>query len=243
MEFVFSLNASTKDCYTQVTSLNHLKGDYQMEITWLGHSSVCINSRDEILITDPFDTSHSGMMPSKKSNIVTVSNDDPKYSTTKALDGDPYIINGPGEYEIGQYYITGMATAIAGSTDDETRRTNVVYSIRAEGLVICQLGGLNQKLTSSQLDQLRQANILLAPIANNSALDHENLQEIINAIQPRILIPLEYIEENNGDAPTGLEKFLTNTGSTETTGINRLNIDETKLPAEMKIQILNPQSS
>ena len=29
MEFVFSLNRDIKDCYTQVTSLNHLKGDYQ----------------------------------------------------------------------------------------------------------------------------------------------------------------------------------------------------------------------
>lgn len=210
-----------------------------MEITWLGHSSVCINSRDEILITDPFDTSHSGMMPSRKSDIVTVSNSNPKYSTTKALSGDPYIVNGPGEYEIGQYYITGIPTQL----DELNQEINVVYTIRAEGLVICQLGGLNQKLTSSQLDQLRQANILLAPIAKNSSLSHELLQEIISAIQPRILIPLEYIEDNDGSTPTGLDTFLTNTGSTETTGINRLNIDETKLPAELKVQILNPQRS
>jgi len=210
-----------------------------MEITWLGHSSVCINSRDEILITDPFDTSHNGMMPSRKSDIVTVSNSDPKYSTTKAISGNPYIVNGPGEYEIGQYYITGIATQLDASREE----INVVYTIRAEGLVICQLGGLNQKLTSGQLDQLRQANILLAPIAKSSSLAHENLQEIISAIQPRILIPLEYIEENHDGTPTGLETFLTNTGTTDTIGINRLNIDETKLPAEMKIQILNPQSS
>ena len=213
-----------------------------MEITWLGHSSVCINSRDEILITDPFDTSHNGMMPSRKSDIVTVSNSDPKYSTTKAISGNPYIVNGPGEYEIGQYYITGIATPLTESTSEDPK-INVIYTIRAEGLVICQLGGINQKLTSGQLDQLRQANILLAPIAKSSSLAHENLQEIISAIQPRILIPLEYIEENDDGTPTGLETFLTNTGTTDAIGINRLNIDETKLPAEMKIQILNPQSS
>ena len=210
-----------------------------MEITWLGHSSVCINSRDEILITDPFDTSHNGMMPSRKPDIVTVSNSDPKYSTTKAISGNPYIVNGPGEYEIGQYYITGIATQLDASREE----INVVYTIRAEGLVICQLGGLNQKLTSGQLDQLRQANILLAPIAKSSSLAHENLQEIISAIQPRILIPLEYIEENDDGTPTGLDTFLTNTGTTDAIGINRLNIDETKLPAELKIQILNPQNS
>ena len=210
-----------------------------MEITWLGHSSVCINSRDEILITDPFDTSHNGMMPSRKSDIVTVSNSDPKYSTTKAISGNPYIVNGPGEYEIGQYYITGIATQL----DALREEINVVYTIRAEGLVICQLGGLNQKLTSAQLDQLRQANILLAPIAKSSSLAHETLQEIISAIQPRILIPLEYIEENDDGTPTGLDTFLTNTGTIDAIGINRLNIDETKLPAELKIQILNPQNS
>ena len=241
MEFVFTLNAYIKDCYTQVISLNHLKGDYQMEITWLGHSSVCINSRDAILITDPFDTSHGGIMPSRKADIITVSNPDPKYSTTKALGGNPYIIDGPGEYEIGHYYVTGTATPIS-EPSDQKGDTNVVYSIRAEGLVICQLGRLTRKLSSAQLDQLRQANILLAPISNSNPLKHEMLHEIISAIQPRILIPLEYIEETDGTSPTGLEKFLTDIGSTETTGINRLNIDETKLPAELKVQILNPQS-
>ena len=242
MRIRFSLNASLKHCYTHVVSLKHLKGDEQMEITWLGHSSVCINSRDVILITDPFDSSNDRLMPSRKADIITVSNSNSKYSTTTAVDGNPYIVTGPGEYEIGKHYITGTGTALSGSSDPKPA-INTVYVIRVEGLVIGQLGGLTQKLSSPQLDQLRQVNILLAPIANSCSLESETLQEIISAIQPRILIPLEYIEEPDGNGQTGLDKFLSNIGSTETVGINKLNIDETKLPAELKVQILNPQNS
>ena len=75
-----------------------------MEINWLGHSSISINSRDIILITDPFDTSDGEFFNSPNANIVTVSNNDLKHSSTSGVKGSPKIISGPGEYEIKHFY-------------------------------------------------------------------------------------------------------------------------------------------
>ena len=212
-----------------------------MEITWLGHSSVRINSRDIILVTDPYDTSDGTFMPLQKADIVTVSNDSPKHSHMSSVTGNPHLVHGPGEYEISHFYITGTGTAL--DDGEETGgKVNTFYTIRAEGLTLCHLGALNRKLTPAQLDRLRQTQILIAPVSGEGILPTSALQEIISSIQPRVLIPVQY-----GDGgPDGLEspdRFFTNIGVAELPpSSNRLTVNETNLPADMRINLLNRQT-
>ena len=208
-----------------------------MEITWLGHASVCINSRDVLLVTDPYDSSEGVFMSPSKADIVISSNSDPKHSNTSAISGTPRIIKGPGEYEVSHFYITGTGTA---GTDDEQIGTpiNTIYTIRVEGLVISHLGALNKKLPAAQMDTLRQTQILIAPISGEGSLNKSDLQEVVSAIQPRILIPVQH----GSSGPEGLQQpqeVLTDLGFTEIPDpAPRLNVTETNLPAELQIQML-----
>ena len=208
-----------------------------MEITWLGHASVCINSRDVLLVTDPYDSSEGIFMSPSKADIVISSNSDPKHSNTSAISGTPRIIKGPGEYEVSHFYITGTGTA---GTDDEQIGTpiNTIYTIRVEGLVISHLGALNKKLPAAQMDTLRQTQILIAPISGEGSLNKSDLQEVVSAIQPRILIPVQH----GSSGPEGLQQpqeILTDLGITEFPDpAPRLNVTETNLPAELQIQML-----
>ena len=208
-----------------------------MEITWLGHASVCINSRDVLLVTDPYDSSEGVFMSPSKADIVISSNSDPKHSNTSAISGTPRIIKGPGEYEVSHFYITGTGTA---GTDDEQIGTpiNTIYTIRVEGLVISHLGALNKKLPAAQMDTLRQTQILITPISGEGSLNKSDLQEVVSAIQPRILIPVQH----GSSGPEGLQQpqeVLTDLGFTEIPDpAPRLNVTETNLPAELQIQML-----
>ena len=208
-----------------------------MEITWLGHASVCINSRDVLLVTDPYDSSEGIFMSPSKADIVISSNSDPKHSNTSAISGTPRIIKGPGEYEVSHFYITGTGTA---GTDDEQIGTpiNTIYTIRVEGLVISHLGALNKKLPAAQMDTLRQTQILITPISGEGSLNKSDLQEVVSAIQPRILIPVQH----GSSGPEGLQQpqeILTDLGITEFPDpAPRLNVTETNLPAELQIQML-----
>ena len=208
-----------------------------MEITWLGHASVCINSRDVLLVTDPYDSSEGTFMSPSKADIVISSNSDPKHSNTSAITGTPQIIDGPGEYEISHFYITGTGTA---ATDEQHfgAPINTIYTIRVEGLVISHLGALNRKLPAAQMDTLRQTQILIAPISGDGSLNKSDLQEIVSAIQPRILIPVQH----GTTGPEGLQQpqeVLTDIGITELPDpAPRLNVTETNLPAELQIQML-----
>ena len=212
-----------------------------MEINWLGHSSVSINSRDLILITDPYDSSDGTFMNPQKADIVTVSHDSPKHSNVDSVSGDPHLINGPGEYEINNFYITGHGTALTTIDQGSARKMNTLYTIRAEGLTVCHLGALSQKLTPSQIDQIGRIEVLFVPVTPPEDEDNTIIQETITALQPRIVVPIQYATGNASNDLPNPTKFFDTIGAVDKVPQNRLNITETNLPAETTSVVLTRQ--
>jgi len=214
-----------------------------MEITWLGHSSVAINSRDIILVTDPFDNSNGTFMNPHKADIVTTSNDDPKHSNAPILTGDPKLLSGPGEYEIKHIYINGIATGV--EDEDGNKELNTIFAIKVEGISICHIGNLNQKLSTDQQDKLGKPQILIIPLppeTDDSNFNPYLLQDTITTLQPRIIIPVtsnqHKIVTNGG---TSTKAFIAELGGGDAEPQNKLNVTSTNLPQERKIVRLNHQ--
>ena len=211
-----------------------------MEINWLGHSSISINSRDIILITDPFDNSDGEFFDSPKADIVTVSNDDPKHSNVSGVKGTPKIISGPGEYEIKHFYLTGIGSGVQSQDNSLNEAVNTIYSIKVEGLIICHIGNLKQKLTPAQFDQIGKPHVLLLPMPDQIPFNNSNLQELITSLQPRIIIPIttnDYISSE--ESVTTKDAFISELGGSEIQPQNRLNVTDTNLPPERKVILLN----
>ena len=112
-----------------------------MEIFWLGHSCFQLRGKQVTVITDPFSPQHgstSGDLSrlSKLSTpIVTVSHNHPGHNNVTAIGGNPRVVHGPGEYEISDVLISGIA-----SFHDEQRGQlygrNTIYIIHMDDLVI-----------------------------------------------------------------------------------------------------------
>ena len=210
-----------------------------MEIIWLGHSSVSVNSRDLILITDPYDSSDGTFMAPLKGDIVTVSHDDSKHSNVDSVSGNPRIIDGPGEYEISNFYIIGHGTALTTIDQGSTRKINTIYTIRAEGLTLCHIGALSQKLTPSQIDQIGAVDLLFVPVTPPEDEDNTVIQETIGSLQPRIVVPVQYTLGTPSEDLPNPAKFFDSIGATEKEPQNRLTVTETNLPAETTPFLLN----
>jgi hypothetical protein len=59
-----------------------------------------------------------------KADIVTVSHEAPGHNYVSAVKGKSHVITGPGEYEIGGVFITGVQTnGHSKRTDEEPRNT------------------------------------------------------------------------------------------------------------------------
>ena len=132
-----------------------------MDISWLGHSCVRIQSNDATLIADPYAESTGLSLAHQRADIVTISHEHPNHSHYAAIEGSPRVLRGPGEYEIGSFYITGMGTDRKGLEEENV--TNTVFVIHAEGLSFCHSGDLNHPLSPRQLEGLGQPDILFVP--------------------------------------------------------------------------------
>ena len=231
-----------------------------MDITWLGHSAVRIRGSQLVIVTDPYDISIGAKMSKVKADIVSVSHDHPHHSYVEAVEGDPKVLSGPGEYEIGNFYISGMGTArypkppskeVDTETDDEgsepeatnwNRQINTVYTFRSEGLRICHLGAIGQTLSARQTEELNQADVLIIPVGGNSTIDIGKAAQLVSTIGPRIVVPVHYRINGMDEDEEPVERFLGEVGAVDVTPQTRLNVSVTNLPKDMTVVVLQMSS-
>ena len=207
-----------------------------MEIAWLGHACVRMRSRGATLIADPFGASLGIPLRPQPADIVTVScAGDPHHSAVDALGGDPKVLQGPGEYEVSGFSISGMGTDRGGDTGE--RVINTVYRIRTEGLTLCHLGDLNIPLTARQIEFLDGVDVLFAP-AGGGALSPTAIAEIVGRIGPRIVVPLHYSDGGVPDDLEPIDDFLAAMGGAPETPGAKLNVTATGLPGDTQVSVL-----
>ncbi len=139
-----------------------------MEITWYGHSCFRLTERNmATVVADPFDNKSIGYFPLKlKADIVTVSHDAPGHNNTDAVKGTSHVITGPGEFEIGGVFITGVQTDGAGRAKKakEEAVRNTLYVFDYDGITVAHLGDLKQVPTQAEVEALGTVNVALIPV-------------------------------------------------------------------------------
>lgn len=124
-----------------------------MEITWYGHSCFRLTERGlATVVTDPFDTDVIGYEALKlKGDIVTVSHDAPGHNYVSAVKGKSHTITGPGEYEIGGVFITGVQTNGHTKRDSDELK-NTLYVFDYMGVTIAHLGDLRRVPSQAEIE-------------------------------------------------------------------------------------------
>ncbi len=92
-----------------------------MEISWYGLSCFRLTERGlATVVTDPYDNHVAGYEALKlRADIVSVSHNAPGHNCVSAVKGYSRLITGPGEYEIGGVFITGIQTNGHSKRDDD----------------------------------------------------------------------------------------------------------------------------
>jgi L-ascorbate metabolism protein UlaG (beta-lactamase superfamily) len=213
-----------------------------MDITWHGHSCFRINERGMAsVVTDPYDPEVVGIDPGKlRADVVTISCDDPAHNYLKGIRGKAFEITGPGEYEVGGVFITGVR--INGSNkkraSDEMR--NTVYVIDYGGLKVAHLGELNSVPSQTEVEGLGEVNIALVPIGGRTSLNAAKAAEVISLLEPSIVIPMHYAMSGSLMKLDPLSKFLKEMGLTsiETEETIKLS-SNSALPEETRVMVLD----
>ena len=219
-----------------------------MEITWYGLSCFRLVERGAAtVVTDPYDCAETGGQPLKlAADIVTVSHNAPTANYLDAVTGAPYIITGPGEYEVGDVFITGIQTGgrRAGEEDQNSSsapQTNTLYTIDYNALTVAHLGDVSRVPTQAEIEALGTVNVALVPIGSSRGLNAARIAEVISMLEPNIVIPMHYAPASHGLPLDALSKFLKEMGLSEAETRPSLKITSTSLPEETKVIVLDQQ--
>jgi L-ascorbate metabolism protein UlaG (beta-lactamase superfamily) len=163
-----------------------------MKIKWLGHSCFKITSSKGIrILTDPFDDNVGYKIPSVEADIVTTSHGHYDHNFVDCVKGNFEVLNKVGNFYIKDIPIVGIHT-YHDNEDGAKRGDNVIYVFNVDGMRVCHLGDLGHLLSSAQIEMLGNIDFLLIPIGGNYTIDAEAAIEVINQINPKIVIPMHY---------------------------------------------------
>ena len=214
-----------------------------MDISWFGKSSVLLRVRTDgtTLLADPHKNIKNA--DAKAILISTETIDERQIPTSKE---ETHLINGPGEFELGSAYITGMGishnrskpTVVPISSEVETSNEDDTESEIIEELDSCLVASIKRAPSARQLAELRQAEIIIAPIAEeDEGMPTNRLAELIRSVDPRVFIPLNLTKNQ-----TSINTLIEELGISEENIVRdqaRLSVTDRSLPLDMRINILS----
>ena len=217
-----------------------------MQIIWRGQSCFQIltsQGKDSqiSLVIDPFGNSLGLRVPEFAADIVLVTHDHDDHNNLEAVKGNPFIIDGPGEYEIKGVYIQGIPAFHDKNFGKEKGRVTI-YTIESEEMRICHMGDFGQKeLFSEQLEDIGEVDVLLIPVGGNYTIGSQEAPKIISQIEPKIVVPMHYSLPKLKIKLEGVEKFLKAMGKKMPEPLPKLTVKKKDLSSEeTNIVVLKP---
>jgi L-ascorbate metabolism protein UlaG (beta-lactamase superfamily) len=216
-----------------------------MEIVWYGLSCFRLTERGMAsVIIDPYDDSVGYGSLRLKADIVCISHDAPGHNFVEAVKGEKRIIRGPGEFEIGGVFITGISThhdgEAAGKKKPAARKeTNTLYLVDFNGLTVAHMGDLDYVPTQQQIETLGAVDVALVPIGGGTGLNASQAAEVISLLEPSIVVPMHYRTPETTLKLDSLQKFVKEMGLSAPQPQESLKFTRSDLPEETHVVVLD----
>ncbi len=206
-----------------------------MEIKYFGYCCFRLKGKDLVLLTNPLLSSLGLKVPPLTADIIVDSDkkENEDLAKIKAVKREaPFVIDEPGEYEVGGTFILGLPGGGG----------KPFFIITMDGLRLAFLGDQKEKFPDKQLEEVDGVDILFLPVGGKSVFTPQEAVEVVNQIEPKIIIPMAYkIPQLNLDlAPVA--DFLKEMGMEEIQPLEKLITSKDKLPLEKEVIVLSAKS-
>ncbi|MDP2649009.1 MAG: MBL fold metallo-hydrolase [Patescibacteria group bacterium] len=126
----------------------------------------------------------------------------------------PFIISGPGEYEVKEITAAGFAS---GSKWGGEARTNTLYSVHFDGMSLLYLGALGETDLPKDVLEMDAPDVLIIPIGGNGALNSAEAQKLSVKLEAKITVPVLFDQKS-------LKQFLKEAGQESTKPVDKLTL-------------------
>lgn len=183
-----------------------------MEIIWYGHSSFALVDKAK-LITDPYIygayDGGIGYDPINESaDIVTASHKHEDHYGINTIKGNPVIIDKEGVYEEKGFKIE-MLKSFHDDKKGSLRGENLIGKITTpSNISIIHFGDQGVMPGENIFAKLKNIDIVLIPIGGTFTIDYKEAFEIIQLMEPKIVIPMHYKTDKLGFDIDNINSFL-----------------------------------
>jgi L-ascorbate metabolism protein UlaG (beta-lactamase superfamily) len=210
----------------------------KMDITWLGHSCFRLKGSHATVITDPYSPGLGYSLGKPTARIVTVSHEHPGHSYIEGVGGQPRVVSRPGEYEISDVLIIGIATFHDGE-GGKKRGKNTVFLMEIDEIAVCHLGDLGHVLTSEQIEDIGNVDVLMLPVGGVSTINAPMAAEVVRQLEPKIVIPMHYKTPVLKRELETVDRFLKEIGAKQVASQPKLSVNKSNLPPTSQVFLLD----
>lgn len=161
------------------------------DIEYKGGNSVVISTKDTTVVIDP-KRSVVGLKDMTYKEGVQLATE-----SRFAVDDSSFRVSleGPGEYEVGDISIRGIAAARHIDSDDSIK-ASTIYGIKINEIKVVVLGNIDPKLSEEQLENIGMVDAIIIPVGGGGyTLDATGASQIVRQIDPKIVIPIHYADK------------------------------------------------
>ncbi len=143
---------------------------------------------------------------------------------------EPFVVDGPGEYEIGTVTARGFGVK---TIYDKQEAFNTIYQVQLEEMNIVFLGALGDiEIDPKILGELSDIDILFLPIGGGDLLSVPQASKLATKLEAKLIIPMQYDEAT-------LKLFLKEEGEEGLKPVDKLTLKRKEVAAlEGSIAIL-----
>lgn len=163
-----------------------------MEFQYYGGNCIKITTKNAVFVIDDTLQSLGSKSITKPDNVsVFTVLPNPAMAGPEAR----LVITDPGEYEVSEVSIFGIAARA--HMDEAGKKSATIYKFMYDDTRVCVLGHVYPDLTEDQLEEIGMVDILIVPVGGNGyTLDGVGALHIIKQIEPKLVIPTHYDDKN-----------------------------------------------
>jgi hypothetical protein len=190
-----------------------------MIITYHKEGFVKVQQGDLVVAFNPVSKEVDPKATRFGADLCLVSLNNPSFAGCETVtfgNKDPFIINGPGEYEIDGIFIYGYPS------EGVDGQINTIFTTEIDNIRICHLGGLSKPtLDPKTIEDIGGVDVLFVPIAGGPVLSAKDAAKLATSLEPNIIIPL-MIEGKEGEE--ALKTFNKEIGGSAESRVDKLTI-------------------
>jgi L-ascorbate metabolism protein UlaG (beta-lactamase superfamily) len=169
----------------------------EVNITWLAHAAFLIEGDGLRIITDPYtpETMGFAVITEPADIVLRSSSDDLAHCNAEMIRGNPVVITAtevdPAGIDARGVHFTAIP-AQESLIYKAAPGDNALYRFTLEGIRVGHFGDVGNRLTPAQLEALAGVDVLLVPAGGRPTIELDDLVDAIDALQPRVVIPMHY---------------------------------------------------